>query len=146
MLLACICIFVHVYMHICVCIHAYTRICGYTISPACANKSEGVEVYIRHRALEERKGTKCMSNAQWSWSGRGFELFIGTTTPPDWAFPGRAVLFISFVFLTWHGFFSGLGGNFTPNLALRSTKHQSKSHPKSITTSILFSIAFWIIV
>ena len=32
-------------------------------------------MYIRHRALEERKGTKCVYNASWSWSGRGFEWF-----------------------------------------------------------------------
>ena len=28
--------------------------------------------YIRHRALEEWKGTQCMSNVHWSWSGRWF--------------------------------------------------------------------------
>ena len=44
-----------------------------------------IYIYIRHCALEERKGTKCVSNVHWSWSGRGFELIIGTTPPPGWA-------------------------------------------------------------
>ena len=121
-------------MHMC--IHVYTR--------------AHTHVYIRHRALEERKGTKCVSNVQWSWSGRWFELIIGTTPPPAWALPGALgplgfvcffdIVLASFFFRFW----CQLDPNLAPNLSPKSTKNLSKSHPKSIPTCILFSIAFWL--
>ena len=102
---------------------------------------------MRHHALEERKGTKCVSNAQWSWSGRGFELIIGTTLRPGRSRAGPGLL-ISWVILTssWHRRFPNFGVNLTPNLAPKlgpkSIKNRSKSFPSCIPNCILFLIAF----
>ena len=140
---------VYVYMYICmyvymyICIYAYMYICIYVYMYICPPPGlwpdRGVSLMLlpAGHLYSSIRGSRRDSLGAW----RKFTCVPLRTT----CVPLLLQIFDGFLTSSWYPISSDLGANLanlTPNLGPKSIKNRSKSHPKSIPTCILFSIAF----